>query len=167
MNVCSDQPIRGSLDVCSAPVEDVKKLTLITAIKTPYLEDGRFDLTAFDELTNLQIQNGVEGLIVGGTTGEGHLMNWEDHIMLIGHAANCFGNKIKVIGKHSCSLDVLLSWTFVFLFASARGKLYNPFLAFQLQMYNLIPDEAASLAWVSFCTGVVCRVVFWIGTTGK
>ncbi len=42
--------------VCSTPVEEVKKLTLITAIKTPYLEDGRFDLPAFDRLTNLQIQ---------------------------------------------------------------------------------------------------------------
>jgi len=88
--------------VCSTPVEEVKKLTLITAIKTPYLEDGRFDLPAFDRLTNLQIQNGVEGIIVGGTTGEGQLMNWTDHIMLIGHACVCFGDKIKVIGKHSC-----------------------------------------------------------------
>ncbi|CAM6036178.1 unnamed protein product [Sphagnum compactum] len=95
----ASRPISSFEYRTSAPVEDVKKLTLITAIKTPYLEDGRFDLTAFDELTNLQIQNGVEGLIVGGTTGEGHLMNWEDHIMLIGHAANCFGNKIKVIGN--------------------------------------------------------------------
>jgi len=95
--------------VCSTPVEEVKKLTLITAIKTPYLEDGRFDLPAFDRLTNLQIQNGVEGIIVGGTTGEGQLMNWTDHIMLIGHACVCFGDKIKVIGKHSCKCALFVS----------------------------------------------------------
>lgn len=79
--------------------EDIKCLRLITAIKTPYLPDGRFDLEAYDDLVNMQIQNGVEGVIVGGTTGEGQLMSWEEHIMLIAHTVNCFGGKIKVIGN--------------------------------------------------------------------
>ncbi|CAN4093623.1 unnamed protein product [Withania somnifera] len=79
--------------------EDIKSLRLITAIKTPYLPDGRFDLEAYDALVNLQIENGVEGLIVGGTTGEGQLMSWDEHIMLIGHTVNCFGGSIKVIGN--------------------------------------------------------------------
>lgn len=80
-------------------VEDIKCLRLITAIKTPYLPDGRFDLEAYDDLVNVQIENGVEGIIVGGTTGEGQLMSWDEHIMLIGHTVNCFGGKIKVIGN--------------------------------------------------------------------
>ena len=38
----------------------------------------------------LPIQNGVEGLIIGGTTGEGQLMSWDEHIMLIAHTgASC------------------------------------------------------------------------------
>lgn len=72
---------------------------MITAIKTPYLPDGRFDLEAYDDLVNMQTVNGVEGIIVGGTTGEGQLMSWDEHIMLIGHTVNCFGGKIKVIGN--------------------------------------------------------------------
>ncbi|KAG9456088.1 hypothetical protein H6P81_000596 [Aristolochia fimbriata] len=80
-------------------VEDIKKLRLITAIKTPYLPDGRFDLEAYDALMHMQIVNGVEGVIVGGTTGEGQLMSWDEHIMLIGHTVNCFGGSIKVIGN--------------------------------------------------------------------
>ena len=32
-----------------------------------------------------KVQNGVEGLIIGGTTGEGQLMSWDEHIMLIAH----------------------------------------------------------------------------------
>ncbi|XP_054781265.1 4-hydroxy-tetrahydrodipicolinate synthase, chloroplastic isoform X2 [Prosopis cineraria] len=80
-------------------VEDIKCLRLITAIKTPYLPDGRFDLEAYDDLVNMQIENGVEGIIVGGTTGEGQLMSWDEHIMLIGHTVNCFGGKIRVIGN--------------------------------------------------------------------
>lgn len=74
-------------------------MRLITAIKTPYLPDGRFDLEAYDDLLNMQIVNGAEGIIVGGTTGEGQLMSWDEHIMLIGHTVNCFGGKIKVIGN--------------------------------------------------------------------
>uniref|UniRef100_A0A7N0V4B7 4-hydroxy-tetrahydrodipicolinate synthase n=1 Tax=Kalanchoe fedtschenkoi TaxID=63787 RepID=A0A7N0V4B7_KALFE len=79
--------------------EDIKALRLITAIKTPYLPDGRFDLEAYDALVNMQISNGAEGVIVGGTTGEGQLMSWDEHIMLIGHTVNCFGGSIKVIGN--------------------------------------------------------------------
>ncbi|KAJ6328479.1 hypothetical protein OIU76_005932 [Salix suchowensis] len=79
--------------------EDMKSLRLITAIKTPYLPDGRFDLEAYDLLVNTQIANGAEGVVVGGTTGEGQLMSWDEHIMLIGHTVNCFGSSIKVIGN--------------------------------------------------------------------
>jgi 4-hydroxy-tetrahydrodipicolinate synthase len=63
------------------------------------LPDGRFDLEAYDSLINMQIEGGAEGVIVGGTTGEGHLMSWDEHIMLIGHTVNCFGTRIKVIGN--------------------------------------------------------------------
>lgn len=80
-------------------VDDIKSLRLITAIKTPYLPDGRFDLEAYDALVNMQIEGGAEGVVVGGTTGEGQLMSWDEHIMLIGHTVNCFGGSIKVIGN--------------------------------------------------------------------
>ncbi|XP_066371598.1 4-hydroxy-tetrahydrodipicolinate synthase, chloroplastic-like [Miscanthus floridulus] len=79
--------------------DDITSLRLITAVKTPYLPDGRFDLEAYDSLINMQIEGGAEGVIVGGTTGEGHLMSWDEHIMLIGHTVNCFGSRIKVIGN--------------------------------------------------------------------
>lgn len=86
----------------------MKNLRLITAIKTPYLPDGRFDLEAFDTLVDLQIANGVEGLIVGGTTGEGQLMTWDEHIMLIAHTVIFFGDRVKVIGKRD-NINSLIS----------------------------------------------------------
>lgn len=46
-----------------------------------------------------QIAHGVDGVIVGGTTGEGQLMSWDEHIMLIAHTVNQFGRDIKVIGN--------------------------------------------------------------------
>ena len=72
---------------------------MITAIKTPYLPDGRFDLEAYDALVNMQIEDGAEGVIVGGTTGEGQLMSWDEHIMLIARTVNSFGRSIKVFGN--------------------------------------------------------------------
>merc|ERR1719183_2219327 len=50
-------------------------------------------------MVETQICNGVKGIIVGGTTGEGQLMSWDEHIMLIGHTVNCFGDRISVIGN--------------------------------------------------------------------
>ena len=59
-----------TLTQTQASVELLKKTRLITAIKTPYREDGKFDLRAYDAHVQRQIENGVEGLIVGGTTGK-------------------------------------------------------------------------------------------------
>lgn len=78
---------------------DIKKCSLITAVKTPYLESGHFDLDTYDVLVEKQIQEGVEGIIVGGTTGEGHLMSWDEHIMLIAHSVHKFGSRLKIIGN--------------------------------------------------------------------
>ena len=71
----------------------------MTAIKTPYRPDGEVDLETFDSLVEAQIKNGVEGLIVCGTTGEGHLMDWEEHLMLIAHCVNKFSNQLAIVGN--------------------------------------------------------------------
>jgi 4-hydroxy-tetrahydrodipicolinate synthase len=73
--------------------------SLITAIKTPYLENGEIDLNCYDALVEAQIAGGVEGIIVGGTTGEGQLMNWEEHLMLIAHSVNKYSDKLIIVGN--------------------------------------------------------------------
>eukprot|EP00877_Chromochloris_zofingiensis_P004799 jgi/Chrzof1/1431/Cz10g07220.t1 len=80
-------------------IKSFKTTNLITAVKTPYLPNGKFDLVAYDNLLEHQIANGVQGVIVGGTTGEGQLMSWDEHIMLIAHTVNVFGDQLKVIGN--------------------------------------------------------------------
>lgn len=77
----------------------LKAASLITAIKTPYNNQGEIDLQTYDQLVEQQIAGGVEGIIVGGTTGEGQLMNWEEHLMLIAHSANKFGDRLIIIGN--------------------------------------------------------------------
>merc|ERR1712232_1494989 len=80
-------------------VEDIKKLRLMTAIKTPYRENGDIDLPAFDRHVEHQIANGVEALIIGGTTGEGHLFSWDEHLLLIAHTKAKFGDRIAIVGN--------------------------------------------------------------------
>ncbi|MCG7534003.1 4-hydroxy-tetrahydrodipicolinate synthase [Pseudoalteromonas sp. OOF1S-7] len=80
-------------------IEKIKKASLITAIKTPYDLNGNIDLGGFDALVEAQIAAGVDGIVVGGTTGEGQLMNWEEHLMLIAHSVNRFSDKLVIIGN--------------------------------------------------------------------
>lgn len=81
------------------PVDVLRTKRLITAIKTPYLTSGKVDLYAYDALVEAQIEGGVEGLIVGGTTGEGQLMSWDEHVMLIAHTTQKYGDQVLVIGN--------------------------------------------------------------------
>ena len=80
-------------------MERIKSASLMTAIKTPYTADGEIDLDTFDQLVEAQIAGGVEGLIIAGTTGEGHLMDWEEELMLIAHAAHRFGDRTLIVGN--------------------------------------------------------------------
>ena len=89
----------SQVEARSSYVDSLKRMRLITALKTPYLASGKFDLVAYDAMLEHQIQAGVEGVIIGGTTGEGHLMSWDEHIMLIAHTVNSFGDKVRVIGN--------------------------------------------------------------------
>jgi 4-hydroxy-tetrahydrodipicolinate synthase len=82
-----------------ASVEAIRKMRLMTAIKTPYRTDGNLDLEAYDKHVEHQIANGVEALIVGGTTGEGHLLSWDEHLLLIAHTKAKFQNRIAVVGN--------------------------------------------------------------------
>ena len=80
-------------------MERLKSASLITAIKTPYQSEGQIDLASYDVLLEEQIRHGAQGIIVGGTTGEGHLMNWEEHLMLIAHSVHHFGDQLVIIGN--------------------------------------------------------------------
>jgi len=77
----------------------LKAASLITAVKTPYTDKGEVCLKTYDFLIEKQIAAGVDGIIVGGTTGEGHLLSWEEHLMLIAHCVNNFSDKLIIVGN--------------------------------------------------------------------
>lgn len=80
-------------------IAEIRQKSLITAIKTPFDQRGKIDLKTFDYLVEQQLKFGVEGLIIGGTTGEGHLLDWEEHLMLIAHSVNSYGNDLLIVGN--------------------------------------------------------------------
>jgi len=80
-------------------MKQLKAASLITAIKTPYTSSGEVDFLTYDILVQKQIDAGVDGIVVGGTTGEGHLLSWEEHLILIAHSVHKFGAQLLIIGN--------------------------------------------------------------------
>ena len=110
-------------------MEKIKSASLMTAIKTPYKNDGEIDLETFDALVETQLENGVEGLIVCGTTGEGHLMDWEEHLMLIAHSVNKFGKKLVIVGNTGSNntREALKGTKYGFAFGMDAALQINPY----------------------------------------
>jgi len=92
-------PVRASLNQHHQSDNSAANARCICAVKTPFLPSGQFDLGSYEEQLDRLVQNGVDGVVVGGTTGEGHLMSWDEHLMLIAWTSRLFGDKLKVIGN--------------------------------------------------------------------
>lgn len=107
----------------------MRTLRLMTAIKTPYLPDGNVDLPAFDRHVEHQIAHGVEALIIGGTTGEGHLLSWEEHLFLIAHAKAKFGDKLAIVGNTGgmCTAEAAVATRKGFAAGMDCSLLINPY----------------------------------------
>ncbi len=80
-------------------MKEIKSASLMTAIKTPFNDKGDIDFNIYDQLVAEQIKAGVDGIVVGGTTGEGHLLTWEEHLILIAHSVHKHGNDLLIIGN--------------------------------------------------------------------
>lgn len=80
-------------------MKQFKAASLMTAIKTPYNAKGEIDFNTYDQLVAKQIEAGVDGIVVGGTTGEGHLLTWEEHLILIAHSVHKHGKDLLIIGN--------------------------------------------------------------------
>jgi 4-hydroxy-tetrahydrodipicolinate synthase len=54
-----------------------------TAIVTPFNKDGSVDYTRYRELIDFQIENGIDGIVSVGTTGESPTLNNDEHMKVI------------------------------------------------------------------------------------
>jgi 4-hydroxy-tetrahydrodipicolinate synthase len=69
----------------------------IVAIVTPMQEDGSLDLPAFRALIDFHIEQGTDGIVVVGTTGESPTVNVEEHELLIAEAVKHAARRIPII----------------------------------------------------------------------
>lgn len=73
-----------------------------TALLTPF-KYGEVDLTAFEKMIEWQIESGVSGLIVGGSTGEGQNLSKIELLQLVEIAIKKANKKVKVIANTGLS----------------------------------------------------------------
>jgi 4-hydroxy-tetrahydrodipicolinate synthase len=69
----------------------------LVAIVTPMHEDGRLDLGTFRKLIDWHVEEGTDGIVVVGTTGESPTVNFDEHKELIRLAVQHARGRIPII----------------------------------------------------------------------
>lgn len=70
---------------------------VVTAMVTPFDQNGNVDLEQTTILVDYLIENGTDGLIVGGTTGESPTLTNEEKIDLFTHVVKVANERVPVI----------------------------------------------------------------------
>lgn len=68
-----------------------------TAIVTPFKKDGSVDYPRYRELIEFQIENGIDGIVPVGTTGESPTLNNDEHMKVIEETLLAVHGRAKVI----------------------------------------------------------------------
>ncbi|MBO7653677.1 MAG: 4-hydroxy-tetrahydrodipicolinate synthase [Kiritimatiellae bacterium] len=68
-----------------------------TALITPFIEDGSVDYSALRDFVVWQVENGVEGLVAVGTTGESPTLTVSEHLKVIEETVIAAAGKAKVV----------------------------------------------------------------------
>lgn len=85
---------------------------VLTAIVTPFAADGSVSLDAFRRLCAHLVENGSDGLVVAGTTGESPTLTDEERLALFAAAVETVGGRATVIagtGTYSTAHSVHLT----------------------------------------------------------
>jgi len=72
---------------------------IVTAMVTPFGEDGRVDLVEAARIACWLIDRGNDGLVLGGTTGEGPTLNVDERMALFRAVKGAVGEGAAVIGN--------------------------------------------------------------------
>src|SRR3981081_4539896 len=69
----------------------------LVAIVTPMHEDGKLDLPRFRKLIDWHVEEGTDGIVVVGTTGESPTVDFDEHKELIRLAVQHSRGRIPII----------------------------------------------------------------------
>lgn len=70
---------------------------VMTALVTPFLEDGSFDEVAMRNLVDWQIHEGIDGLVVCGSTGEAATLDDEEYRRVVGTVVEATRGRVTVV----------------------------------------------------------------------
>ncbi|HZQ17044.1 MAG TPA: 4-hydroxy-tetrahydrodipicolinate synthase [Gaiellaceae bacterium] len=71
---------------------------VLTAIVTPFRDDGAVDFDAFQALARHLVDHGSDGLVVAGTTGESPTLTDDERLDLFRAAIEAVGDRATVVG---------------------------------------------------------------------
>lgn len=69
----------------------------LVAIVTPMFDDGRLDIPSLNALIDFQIDQGTDGIVIVGTTGESPTVDFDEHCLLIKTAVSQVDGRVPVI----------------------------------------------------------------------
>lgn len=101
----------------------------ITAIVTPFLENGDLDLQALKDLVGFQIKGGIHGLVPCGSTGEAATMDYDEIAQVIKTTVEQTKKRVPVIaGAGSNDTQKAIKLSIIAKEAGADGLLHvTPF----------------------------------------
>ena len=85
---------------------------VLTAVVTPFRADGSLDLDAFRSLCGHLVENGSDGLVVTGTTGEAPTLTDDERLLLYEAALEAVGGQATVVagtGTYSTAHSIHLT----------------------------------------------------------
>jgi 4-hydroxy-tetrahydrodipicolinate synthase len=68
-----------------------------TAIVTPFTDEGEVDWAAFKKLVEWQVQEGIDGIVCCGTTGEAPTLTTEEQLQVFQTAIDVVNKRVQVI----------------------------------------------------------------------
>ncbi len=78
-------------------MSDFKLSGTITALVTPFNEDLSIDFEAYEKLIEFQIDGGIDGILVFGSTGEGATLSSSEKISLLVKAVEISNGRVPII----------------------------------------------------------------------
>ena len=79
-------------------MSNVRDLTgSIVALVTPFKDNGDVDFEALDRLVDFHLENGTDGILVLGTTGESSTMTDAEDVAVAQHVVNRVNGAIPII----------------------------------------------------------------------
>ena len=97
---------------------------IYTPIITPFANNGEIDWDVYAEVIDWQIENGVAGVIVGGSTGEFYALSKEERIQQFKFAAERINNRVEFMaGVNDIRVDECLDISMAAVVAGAKSLL--------------------------------------------